>query len=234
MAEVRSRERPLAPQTVAALQALPEERTLVGVALVTQEHLAAAMQELTPLQTQYLRMRAMATSDTEGRHLTGRERKGGSQRRCDCRMKTAGWTDLREGTLLKWKHQPKFLVAYQALLSEPAIYAATRLESLAPQAVQVLADSMAGHNGAKPGEQIRASERVLEGSGVLRGQGQEKAQSGVQSSLGFRIARERLTRGLELSSAQRLLLTDAGVDVEVIPGAIRVRDLDGNDSLLPA
>ena len=195
-----------------------EERQLVAVAALAQEELTRALSVLTHRQQYFLRMRAMADTDAYARHIAGYPRNPSrspgessdtpglvNTRPCGCAMHTPGWQDMREATLFEWKKQPAFMLAYQALLQSPIIFAATRLEQIAPLAVKTLEEIMLGQHGAKASDRRQAAKIVLESDGLLQVQGTNggKPQAGTQESIQSRVIAERARRGLALPVSQQ-------------------------------
>lgn len=214
-----------------ALQSLPEERILQVAATVAQRHLQDALNRVTPKARQFLKLRLLYGTDAEARHVYGYRRKDGDPDiPCGCSRKTPGWVDFREATLLRWKRDPVFRAVYDAALSEPLIYAGTRLEMLAPVAVQTYEDLLDPSADVRPSVRRLAARDILEASGLKRGDGQQQASSAVQDSIAFRIARARLSSGQDLSSGQRELLESAGIEVpRLVAGGPTMRTLDGED-----
>lgn len=216
------------------LQAMPEERMLLSSAMFQQTQLAGALQNLTPKQRDFLRFRSITATDIEARHLAGTPRgQNGvvmSMRPCGCRKRTPGWIDLREQTVLNWKKKASFRVAYDALLNEPLIFAATRLEQLAPNAVQVYADLLDPEGAGSMSDKRQAAKDVLQSTGLIKGDGQHRSSNAVQETMQFRIARERAIRGQALGDSQRQLLRDGGIDPDAVSRqAVTIRTLDGDD-----
>jgi len=134
---------------------MPEEQVMLTIAAQATVSLKEAYQHLTPLQVRFLHTRALVFTDVEGRHLMGKHRPEGNTRVCGCSRRLPGWNDLREQTVLNWKKQEHFMVAYTMLLAEPLLFAASRLESLVPNAVSFYA-GLIGDANAKDADRLRA------------------------------------------------------------------------------
>jgi hypothetical protein len=223
------------PSKSTEVSKISEQQVYQGVIAFEQTKLANALRALTAKQVAFLRMRAIADSDTEARHLLGKARPVGNEKRCGCSRDVPGWLDFREATVSQWKHDGEFMQAYQMLLYAPLMFAATRLEDLAPSAVEAYA-AILDNPDSKDSDKRLAARDVLEAGGLLRGQGQEQGANAVQSSMEFQVARARLDRGLQLGDAQRQLLSAHGIDVPDNRGPANgrvIRTLDGADVILP-
>ena len=219
-----------------SLTEISDDRQVMAIATLAQRKLAEIMTDLTPLQNRWLRWRALSNSDIEARHLAGKPRGKdmdnlASMKLCGCMKRQRGWIDLREATVLTWKKQDHFTMAYLTMMNEPVIYAATLLEQAAPIAANRLRDIVANEEG-KVGDQIRASKIMLEADGIIQTVGTLKPTSGVQNSLAFRLAEMRAQRGLELSIEERKMLSENGIEtVSIAAGGERT--LDGELVELP-
>jgi len=217
-------------------QSLPEERSLMAVGVLAQREIQLAMMDITQKAQQFLRFRLLVTSDAQARHLFGHPRRDGDPERCcECGVHKPGWQDLRLQTLGKWKNQKAFRFVYDSMLSQPLVYAAYRLEQLAPAAMQTYQDILDPESDAKPSVKRLAARDVLQTTGLLQVEGtQGKSRNAVTESVALMIARERSVRGFELSTEQRRMLLEAGEPVQNIQllteGAAAVeRSLDGDD-----
>lgn len=223
------------------LQTIPDEVVYRAQLQVSQERLAQAYRNITGKAAQFLKFRALATSDAQARHMMGHVRKDGNQViPCGCGVRKPGWTDLRESTVLNWKKNEHFMFAYQALLWEPQITAATRLEQLTPVAVDVYGELLDPANTeVKPSVRRLAAKDILEANGLKMTEGTNRRSAPVETSVQMRIARERHKRGMPLSMPQRQMLIEAGdikeIDSTVVDGGVGAgagpmeRTLDGRD-----
>lgn len=213
---------------------ITEVQQLTALAALSSEMLKESLQFLTPKQLAFLRVRASCSSDVEALHMAGRPRiirnpgeeeaamRAGmpppmpmlSPRRCGCSRAELGWRDMREGTLLTWKHQERFMVAYRALLEQPMLYAASRLESIAPQAVDVIAKILDGSLPAKASEKLKAAVVVLEADGLKSVQGvnarhrpasQEQAEVGMAQKVLAERARREMSLPVGAEAEQKQL-----------------------------
>jgi hypothetical protein len=196
---------------------IPEEREMVATAFLTQRHLAEQLRTLTSKQQFFLRMRATTDTDAAARHMAGRRRQPledgqPDMRPCDCsrRRQMAGWVDVGENTLFRWKDQEAFMFCYRALLEEPLLYSVTRLEQLVPTAVQRMSEIMDGMHDAKASDIRQVSTKILEANGLLVGDGNRKSSSAVEDTMNRRIARARAERNLPMTAGQKQLLADPG------------------------
>ncbi len=218
-------------ETSEDLTKITDEQQASAIAVLAQQELSHMMIDLTQLQRRWLRWRALSDTDVEARHRAGKQRGkdnlGNQSRRfCGCSARQPGWIDLREATVVAWKHQRNFLMVYNAMLYEPLIFAATSLEQTAGAAVDRLHAIIVDKEG-KVSDQRLAAVAILESTGLKQTAGTiGPPVSAVQNTMSFRIARERVERGLQLSVEQAQLMKDAGVDVKQL-AAPEERTLDG-------
>lgn len=212
-----------------AIREIPVEKVMQGVANYEQRLVRERMQDLSDLQGQYLKVRAMTPSDAKALHLMGSPREPGDERVCKCGEHKAGWRDMREQTLLAWKKRDlAFMEVYNLLTKDPLMFSSVWMQSLATKAVAAYDDLLDAKT--KPAIRRMAASDVLESVDL-------KATPGVQGSgqamydPAFRMALERYNRGLELSDTHRRLLIEGGVEVEARQAADSgmERDLDGRD-----
>ncbi|KKM97745.1 hypothetical protein LCGC14_1164880 [marine sediment metagenome] len=210
---------------------IPEERVFQGVTALVQSGLRELIQELTPKQLDFLRIRAMTSSDTAARHILGHERTEKDphpERECGCGRHKTAWVDMREATVSDWKaHDEDFSKALEMLLTEPLIYAGAQLQALAPKAVVAYGDLL--EPGNKPEVRRLAAKDVVEATGLKATPGVEGSGHGVAEQFGFKVALERFKRKLELSDQQRELLRIGGIELDAPAVREIERDLDGND-----
>ena len=215
---------------------LPEERMLMARAAMAQDTVQEALQHLSPKAREFLKWRAISVSDVEARHLMGNPRSDGAETVCACARRQPGWIDFREDTLRNYKKSEHFMLAYAALLYEPLLLSATRIEQLSVPAVQAYQDLLDPSREVKDSVRRLAAKDILEASGLKQTEGSNVRHSATANELQLRMAKERLNRQLPLSAAQRALLAAAGVqlpgDGPVQPllkaGAVE-RSLDGED-----
>jgi hypothetical protein len=193
------------------------------------------LKEMSPTKRQFLKMRAIADTDTKARHLMGhlrRESDKNYERSCVCMMHTPHWLDMREATLITWKHDEVFMRVYDILTTEPMLFAEAWMESLATKALGVYDDSM--EPDMDPRIRLRAARDVVEAMDLKPTVGVQKSGQGAKTQRGFQLemAITRAKRGLEVSDAQRRLIEEAGMSIEDMRPPTRqvmLRDLDGND-----
>lgn len=211
-----------------AIIQIPTERVMQGMVALQNREVRDHLQRLRQNQLQFLKIRAMTSTDAMAMHLLGNFRQEGDDRPCICSQKKPGWRDMREQTLLAWKKDETFKFVYDMLLTEPVMFASATMQTLATKAVMAYDDLLEADQ--KPEVRRAAARDVLEAVDL-------KATPGVQGSgkamydPAFRMALERHNRGLELSDGQKQLLLEGGV---VIEGEFRdvtdtERDLNGND-----
>lgn len=203
----------------------PEEQVIAGVVRQSMT-VQQSLRGLSAMQIRFLRMRMLCTTDTEARHMSGRVRPS-SNRLCGCTRQKKGWMDLHEQTVLRWKHEDGFLQAYTMLMDEPVNFAATRLEMLAPGAVEVYADVIENPE-AKDADRLKAAKDVLVAAGLTRDIGQQSAQNTLQNTMLFQNALARWKRGQQLSPVMVEVLQKGGVNVENQP-RFEARTLEGDD-----
>lgn len=196
------------------MQQMTDADMLLAAIATGQQELQEHLQRLRPKQQKFLRFRAMSDSDAQARHLYGKMRKPEDPKLdvpCHCGERKPGWIDLREDTVLGWKHDPVFMLAYNTLLNAPVVFAATHLEMLAPAAVQTLAEIMGGGHGAEASQMRLAAVQVLQSTNLAQTPGSSgKPQSGTRQTMMERVKDERAKREAsnvrelgELSSAHR-------------------------------
>lgn len=206
-------------------------------AAMAQDTVQEALQHLSPKAREFLKWRAISVSDVEARHLMGNPRTDGAQTACACARRMPGWIDFREDTLRTYKKSEHFMLAYAALLYEPLLLSATRIEQLSVPAVQAYADLLDPSREVKDSVRRLAAKDILEASGLKQTEGSNVRHSATANELQLRMAKERLNRQLPLSAAQRSVLEAAGISVPggepaglLGQGAGQVeRSLDGDD-----
>jgi len=203
----------------------PEEQVIAGVVRQSMS-VQDSMRQLSAMQVRFLRMRMLTTTDTEARHMSGRVRPK-SNKLCGCTREKKGWMDLHEQTVMSWKKQSGFSMAYQMLMDEPVNFAATRLEMLAPSAVEVYA-TVIENPEAKDADRLKAAKDVLVASGLTRDIGQQSAQNTLQNTMLFQNALARWKRGQQLNAVMLEVLKKGGINVDRQP-QFEVRTLDGDD-----
>ncbi len=219
----------------AGVVSISEERVFQGVTAFVQSELRVLLRDLKPAQVDFLRMRAITSSDARAAHLLGHVRNPDKdphpEKVCNCGEHKVGWVDLRVGTIMAWKKEEAFSNALHMLLTEPLIYAAAHIQGLAPKAVGAYDDLL--DPGMKPEVRRQAARDVIEAVGLKATPGVEGSGKGIADQFGYKVALERYRRNLELSDAQRELLKAGGVDLEELAGPAEgvERDLDGNDVL---
>lgn len=213
-----------------ALTAISEERVYGALVSLEQSEVRERLRGLRDTQVHFLKIRAMASSDAEALHLLGHARDAGDTRACEC-GRAEGWLDARSQTILKWKKQDDFRFCYDLLLQQPLLFAAARMEALAPKAIATYEDLL----GADQKASVRraAARDVVESIGLKATPGVEGSGNAVRDSFAFRMALSRYQRQLEISSEQRALLQQGGIVLNAEPqqdGSFAVeRTLDGED-----
>jgi hypothetical protein len=214
-----------------ALVQIPSERVLGGLIQVSQAGIREMLQELTPKQTDFIRIRAMTSTDARARHLLGDLNDVQPELPCECGEHKVGWRDFREQTVLEWKkNKPRFMEVYRLLIEEPILFAGAGLQGLAPKAVQAYDDLL--EPNVKPAIRRAAAKDVIEATNLKATPGVQGSGDALKDSFAFKMARNRLVRGLSLSDEQRRLLQAGGVETGDSSGLDRgstSRDLDGND-----
>jgi hypothetical protein len=189
------------------MQTMTDEQLLLAAIATGQRELQDHLQKLRPKQQKFLRFRAMADSDAQARHLYGKPRNPedpNAGRPCKCGERKVGWIDLLEDTVLAWKKDPTFMLAYNTLLNAPVVFAATHLEMLAPAAVQTLAEIMGGDHGAEASQMRLAAVQVLQSTNLAQTPGSSgKPQSGTRQTMMERVRAERASRGIGLAGPIR-------------------------------
>lgn len=210
------------------LTGMSVEQQLIAIAALSREDLRLAIEACTPAQRRFLRARALTETDSAARHMLRKQRPNlvyshpsdpdtmievADERLCGCGQKLKGFRDMREGTLLEWKHQPNFMTAYNSLLMSPVVFAANHLEALVPKAVQNMSEILDGKHGAKASDRRIVAKTLLEAAGLLQvvgtnGRANAGTQQAATKSLAERIAAERVRRQLPGASSTQAQLQE--------------------------
>lgn len=220
-----------------SVQAIPDERMYMAAAVLAQGQLVERMQNLTPKMVQYLKFRMLTGSDAAAMHLYGHPRPDGDgTKKCACGVHAPNWIDLRVQTVWHWKKNEDFRFVYETMLREPLLFASTRLEQLSLAAVSTYEDILSPNSTAKDSVRRLAARDMLQSNHLLDVEGVNKSSrpgQNVVESMALRMAKERMSRGLELSIGQRTMLKEAGYtppesqQMQITMGT--ERSLDGTD-----